>query len=880
MVGWEAFVQWINAHKDALTFLFGSGLLLTVLAALRKGVRWLLRWRRERQLRSDDNPFIVLPPGSDILSEVLPDTTDSPLSDRRIPYKERVPGRNICEEMEKKLKEKRALLVCGRSGLGKTREAAHLAQILNNEGWTVLYLPPDAWLEPPARLPKGVPGRRLLFFLDDLSRRCYSSRQEINPRAESPAHPLTLPFQVRLRKTLEAYETFCGKGEILVLATTRDEREPEYEGEPAEWDKLEWARYPELWNRFECYHLPEPDPQVAAELLAEVGQAAGVQVEQPEVLARHNDGTLRNLVENLRTAANPFRGRPVLSLRTFRDTLRGTWEDRYRRAVERHPEARYLYQAALLLRRYGFPLRRYTLLPLARSLMGPGRWWAKYWWAKYMCLPRALRYLERYEGIYTPRDGQLEVAGPVKIDERKIIEQLICLGQRYRLADALHHLATRLMWPEGAADAVHHPAAVRILCQVVTWQPENAAAWYRLGGALYKAKKYDQAIQAFQKAIDLDPNDAYPWNGLGLVYEARDKYAEAIRYYQKTLEIDPKYKWTWNNLGNVYSDLGRYEDAIEAYQKAIALDPKDAVPWNNLGIVYRRLGRYEDAIEAYQKAIALDPKDAAPWNNLGNVYSDLGRYEDAIEAYQKAIALDPKDAAPWNNLGNVYSDLGRYEDAIEVYQKAIALDPKYAAPWNGLGIVYRRLGRYEDAIEAYQKAIALDPKFKWAWNNLGNVYRDLGRYEDAIEAYQKAIALDSKDAAPWNGLGTVYSALGRYKEALNAYRKAVELAPDDGVYRLGLMGALLRLGREEEALREEQFVRSLMTKENEYNRVCFAALTGDKNEALRLLKITLEKIPGLRDWARRDPDLESLHDDPRFWELVNGQLGEGKRSVS
>ena len=637
MVGWEAFVQWINAHKDALTFLFGSGLLLTVLAALRKGVRWLLRWRRERQLRSDDNPFIVLPPGSDILSQVLPDTTDSPLSDRRIPYKERVPGRNICEEMEKKLKEKRALLVCGRSGLGKTREAAHLAQILNNEGWTVLYLPPDAWLEPPARLPKGVPGRRLLFFLDDLSRRCYSSRQEINPRAESPAHPLTLPFQVRLRKTLEAYETFCGKGEILVLATTRDEREPEYEGEPAEWDKLEWARYPELWNRFECYHLPEPHPQVAAELLAEVGQAAGVQVEQPEVLARHNDGTLRNLVENLRTAANPFRGRPVLSPETFRDTLRGTWEDRYRRAVERHPEARYLYQAALLLRRYGFPLRRYTLLPLARSLMGPGRWWAKY-----MCLPRALRYLERYEGIYTPRDGQLEVAGPVKIDERKIIEQLICLGQRCRLADALHHLATRLMWPESASTLVHHPDAVRILRQVVAWQPENAAAWYHLGVALAAANKKEKALQAFQKSIALDSNYAYPWNGLG------------------------------------------------------------------------------------------------------------------------------------------------------------------------------------------------------------NVYRDLGRYE----------------------------------EALKAYRKAVELAPDDGVYRLGLIGALLRLGREEEARQEEQIARPLIAKEDEYNRACFAALTGDKDEALRLLKIALEKIPGLRDWARCDPDLESLHDDPRFWELVNGQLGEGKRSVS
>ncbi|NPA89986.1 MAG: hypothetical protein GXO55_00810, partial [Chloroflexi bacterium] len=96
------------------------------------------------------------------------------------------------------------------------------------------------------------------------------------------------------------------------------------------------------------------------------------------------------------------------------------------------------------------------------------------------------------------------------------------------------------------------------------------------------------------------------------------------------------------------------------------------------------------------------------------------------------------------------------------------------------------------------------------------------------------------------------------------------LKPDVGRYHLALMGTLLRLGREEEARREEEIARPLMAKESEYNRACFAALTGDKDEALRLLQIALEKAPGDRDWARRDPDLEPLHDDPRFWALVGG----------
>jgi tetratricopeptide (TPR) repeat protein len=724
-MSWNNLLQWIEENKDALGWLFGTGVLGAALTGLYKLIAGLLQRRRER-LPRDINPFRVFPPGSDLLPAVFPSSSNSLLNDDRIPYRERIPGRSVRREMEDLLREKRALLVCGRSGLGKTREAAHLAQTLNREGWTVLYLPPDTWLEPPARLPQGTPNRKLLLFLDDLSRKCHSARQEINPRAESLAQPLTQPFQERLRKTLEAYEAFCGKDEILVLATTRDERTPQYEGEPAEWDKLAWDRYPDLWGRFARYELPEPDPQVQADLLTELGQAAEVRVEDAETLARRNDGTLRNLVENLRRAANPQRGLPALTPQNFVDTQRGTWQECYRRAVQRHPEAKFLYQAAALLRRYGFPLAQRTLLPLARALMK-----TEPWWRKGLPLWRAWRYLQQHENLTAPRDGQLEAAGPLSVGE-KDIQALIRLGLRHRLAEALYTLTGELMWPDDAPSSVYHPDAVRILRQVTAWQPRKAAAWYRLGVAL------------------------------------------------------------------------------------------------------KNSGEKEEAIAAYQKAIALDEKYATPWHGLGAVYAALVRREEAIAAFQKAIALDEKDAYPWNGLGAVYAALGRREEAIAAYQQAIALDEKFVYPWNGLG----------------------------------NVYRALGRREEAIAAFQQAIALDEKDAAPWNGLGNVYTLQGNLEAALEAFRKAVELAPEDGVYRGSLVGILRRLGREDEARREQETARPLMEKESEYNRACFAALCGETEEALRLLAVALEKGQASREWARQDPDLESLRADPRFQALV------------
>ncbi|MCX8067152.1 MAG: tetratricopeptide repeat protein, partial [Anaerolineae bacterium] len=197
-----------------------------------------------------------------------------------------------------------------------------------------------------------------------------------------------------------------------------------------------------------------------------------------------------------------------------------------------------------------------------------------------------------------------------------------------------------------------------------------------------------------------------------------------------------------------------------------------------------------------------------------------------------------KEAGFWNNLGNAYSDLGRHEEAIEAYRQAIELDPKLAAPWNNMGYVYSRLGRYEEAAEAYRRAIELDPK----------------------------------DAYPWNGLGNVYALRGEWEQALEAFRRAVELEPEDGAYRVSLASALRALGQEEEAQAELERARLRIEREDEYSRACFAALCGETEEALRLLEAALQKRPGLRLRARQDPDLRSLHGEPRFRELV-GETG-------
>jgi tetratricopeptide (TPR) repeat protein len=365
----------------------------------------------------------------------------------------------------------------------------------------------------------------------------------------------------------------------------------------------------------------------------------------------------------------------------------------------------------------------------------------------------------------------------------------------------------------------------------------------------------------------------------GLYWAARD-YAKAEQAFKRTIELDREFKspisWgAWSGLGGIYSELGQIDDAIQSYQRAIEFDPTDEHSWNNLGKLYSDLGQSGEAVQAYQKAIELAPKYTSPWNGLGNLYKDLGQTDQAIMAYEKAIELDPAFAYAWQNLGNAYRGLGQNDNAIKSYQRAIELPNSFGTPtnahalaWNGLGIVYYDLGQNDDAIKAYQKAIELDPIFAPTWNGLGVIYRDLGQNDQAIQSYQKSIELDPKFALPWYSLGTVYLIIGDYEKALSAFTKAREIEPDDASYRASIVGVLKKLRRESEATELTKIIRPLMEKDEEYSRACFEAICGNLEEALRLLKIALEKKQQSLVWVRKDPDFDNLRDDPRFKELV------------
>ena len=147
----------------------------------------ILRLRQRpttQKILADTFPFEVIEPNGarqEVLKRLVASqqALDDALADFNIGYVERDNGRNVSEELEATLRAKTALLILGRTGLGKTREVTEVAQRLNQEGWVILRLKTGKWLDVPMEFPEAQigQGRKLLFFLDDLNQPLYSSRR-------------------------------------------------------------------------------------------------------------------------------------------------------------------------------------------------------------------------------------------------------------------------------------------------------------------------------------------------------------------------------------------------------------------------------------------------------------------------------------------------------------------------------------------------------------------------------------------------------------------------------------------------------------------------------------------------------------------------------
>jgi tetratricopeptide (TPR) repeat protein len=125
----------------------------------------------------------------------------------------------------------------------------------------------------------------------------------------------------------------------------------------------------------------------------------------------------------------------------------------------------------------------------------------------------------------------------------------------------------------------------------------NASLWVDLGHAMNRAGRDDEALAAYDHALEVDPEEVIALVPKGIQLNTMGRYEEALDVFVHLRDLEPAWSLPWTMTGMTLCNLRRYSDALPYLQQAVALDAGDTAAWSMMRLALEALGRAEEIRE-------------------------------------------------------------------------------------------------------------------------------------------------------------------------------------------------------------------------------------------------------------------------------------------
>ncbi len=180
-------------------------------------------------------------------------------------------------------------------------------------------------------------------------------------------------------------------------------------------------------------------------------------------------------------------------------------------------------------------------------------------------------------------------------------------------------------------------AAILRLQEALKVFPDSAPLWFAMGIAQFQANHNEDAIHAFQHALQLNSRIWGALAYLGMIEVDRGQAAQAVEFYRRALEIEDRSPVTLFLIAEAYSRLTPADDSQAERQlnRALQLDPGFVQARLALGKLYSRQNRLPEAAAELEQVVKADPALAEAYYQLGRVYVRQKRQKEGSETLAK-----------------------------------------------------------------------------------------------------------------------------------------------------------------------------------------------------------------------------------------------------
>lgn len=229
------------------------------------------------------------------------------------------------------------------------------------------------------------------------------------------------------------------------------------------------------------------------------------------------------------------------------------------------------------------------------------------------------------------------------------------------------------------------------------------------GDILFQGKKFEEAKQAYKKALSLNNKVYLIWAQLLQIEISQNNFKEAIQDGDTALNIFPHEPDLYFFTATAYAQVNDHQKAVNYLKNALSINPKKWIPesdiFSSLGNSLNSLKRFKESDDAFNKSLELNPDNVYTLNNYA-YYLSLREVnlEKAAEMAQRANDLKPGNASFEDTYAWVLFMQKKYADARIWIEKAIKDNSNSAVQYEHYGDILFYLGETDQAVQQWKKA--------------------------------------------------------------------------------------------------------------------------------------------------------------------------------
>ena len=235
-----------------------------------------------------------------------------------------------------------------------------------------------------------------------------------------------------------------------------------------------------------------------------------------------------------------------------------------------------------------------------------------------------------------------------------------------------------------------------------------AEDYYDAGVKYMEFKRFKEAVEMLETAINMKPVFPDAINTLGVCYTKLEEYAKAIEFYEEALQQAGEHAGYMLNIAITQFMLGNKGLAKQKYDEVVMIDPMFE-------------GKLDKVFGAAKASIA-GTSEGPKLKISADLEAELaeGSTKGLVEVKEAPKNVEPEDikkvnfrkrrARSDNTVGVTFARLGNYSMAIDYFKKAIANDSEEMDYKVNLAVALYRMYRYDEAMGYYEEVKKAKPE--------------------------------------------------------------------------------------------------------------------------------------------------------------------------